>query len=102
MPKLNSNLAKIYNIRLNSNNNNNINNTNSNILNVSYSIETNNITKIEARKIKLNIDDILSDSNIYTDIVPNILDSTLIIKEIKNHELSSIYILIIIYYFIIN
>lgn len=89
MPKLNSNLAKIYNIRLNSNIINN--NNNSNILNVSYSIETNNITKIEARKIKLNIDNILSDSNIYTDIVPNILDSTLIIKEIKNHELSSIY-----------
>jgi hypothetical protein len=88
MPKLKSNLAKIYNIRLNSN----INNNNSNILNVSYSIETNNITKIEARKMKLNIDNILSDSNIYTDIVPNILDSTLIIKEIKNHELSSIYL----------
>ena len=88
MLKLNSNLAKIYNIRLNSNNNNN---NNSNILNVSYSIETNNITKIEARKIKLNIDNILSDSNIYTNIVPNILDSKLITKEIKNHELSSIY-----------
>ena len=47
------------------------------------------MTKTEAFKIQNDIDFILNNSTIYENISPNILNSTVVTNQIKNHLMSS-------------
>jgi len=61
-------------------------------LSVSYSIKTNAITKLSANELRSQLDKALNNSSLYTDIVPNIQNSSVVTSNVVNHALSSEYI----------